>query len=100
MPPPEKLLRSFLVYSGVKLQKLDVLLLNLVVVFEARRIKGVTLFWAAEAAKQQVTGLAEAVWPAWFWPDHFFTQAKKKKVPCRLQSVRLYGMAEKVIKVQ
>ena len=63
----------------MKLQKLDVLLLNLVVVFEAHRIKGMTLFWAAEAAKQQVTGLAEAVWAAWFWPDHFFTQAKKKK---------------------
>ena len=82
-PPPEKLLKLFLVYSGVKLQKLDVLLLNLVVVFEASRIKGVTLFWAAEAAKQQVTGLAEAVRAAWFWLDHFFTQAKKK-VPCRL----------------
>ena len=24
-------------------------------------------------------GLAEAVRPIWFWPDHFFTQAKKKK---------------------
>ena len=76
-PPPEKLLKLFLVYSGVKLQKLDVLLLNLVVVFEASS-KGVTLFRATEAAKQQVTGLAEAVRTAWFWLDHFFTQAKKK----------------------
>ena len=38
----------------MKLQKLDDLLLNLVVVFEAHRIKGVTLLWAAEAAKQLV----------------------------------------------
>ena len=38
---------------GVKLQKLDDLLLNLVV-FEARRIKGVTPLRAAEAAKQLV----------------------------------------------
>ena len=30
-------------------------LLNLVVVFEARRIKGVTPFWAAEAEKQRVS---------------------------------------------
>ena len=49
--PPDKfwisnLLRSFLV--------LDVLLLNLVVVFEARGIKGVTPFWVAEATKQLV----------------------------------------------
>ena len=38
----------------MKLQKLDHLLLNLVVVFEARRIKGVTVtpLRAAEAAKQ------------------------------------------------
>ena len=49
-----------------------------------------------------ITGPAEAVRSVQFWPDHFFTQAKKKqqKVPCRLQSVQLYGMAEKVIKVQ
>ena len=39
---------------GVKLQKLDDLLLNLVVVYEAGRIKGVTLLGAAEAAKQLV----------------------------------------------
>ena len=32
----------------MKLQKLDDLLLNLVVVFEARRIKGVTPLWAAK----------------------------------------------------
>ena len=38
----------------MKLQKLDDLLLNLVVVFEARRIKGVTPLRAAEAAKQLV----------------------------------------------
>ena len=38
----------------MKLQKLDDLLLNLVVVFEARRIKGVTPLQAAEAAKQLV----------------------------------------------
>ena len=38
----------------MKLQKLDDLLLNLVVVFEARRINGVTLLRAAEAAKQLV----------------------------------------------
>ena len=38
----------------MKLQKLDDLLLNLVAVFEARRIKGVTLLRAAEAAKQLV----------------------------------------------
>ena len=36
------------------MQKLDGLLLNLVVVFEARRIKGVTQLRAAEAAKQLV----------------------------------------------
>ena len=39
---------------GVKLQKLDDLLLNLFVVFEARRIKGVIPLRAAEAAKQLV----------------------------------------------
>ena len=33
---------------------MDVLLLNLVVVFEARGIKGVTPFWVAEAAKHLV----------------------------------------------
>ena len=38
----------------MKLQKLDDLLLNLVVLFEARRIKGVTLLRAAEVAKQLV----------------------------------------------
>ena len=38
----------------MKLQKLDDLLLNLFVVFEARRIKGVTPLRAAEAAKQLV----------------------------------------------
>ena len=38
----------------MKLQKLDDPLLNLVVVFEARRIKGVTPLRAAEAAKQPV----------------------------------------------
>ena len=38
----------------MKLQKLDNLLLNLFVVFDARRIKGVTLLRAAEAAKQLV----------------------------------------------
>ena len=36
------------------MQKLDDLLLNLVVVFDACRIKGVTPLWAAEAAKQVV----------------------------------------------
>ena len=36
------------------MQKLDNLLLNLVVVFEARRIRGTTPFQAAEAAKQLV----------------------------------------------
>ena len=58
MPPPQKifgflhdLLRSSLHILGVKLQKLDDFLLNLVFVFEARRIKGVTLLHAAEAAK-------------------------------------------------
>ena len=58
MPPPPKkmfgflhdLLRSSLHILGVKLQKLD-FLLNLVYVFEARRIKGVTPLQAAEAAK-------------------------------------------------
>ena len=38
----------------VKLQKLDDPLLNLVVVFEACRIKGVTPLRATEAAKQLV----------------------------------------------
>ena len=38
----------------MKLHKLVDLLLNLAVVFEAHRIKGVTLLWAAEAAKQLV----------------------------------------------
>ena len=59
MPPQENF--EFLAFRGrfwcilgVKLQKLDDLLLNLLVVFEARRIKGVTPLWAAEAAKQLV----------------------------------------------
>ena len=38
----------------MKLQTLDNLLLNLVVMFEPRRIKGVTLLRAADAAKQLV----------------------------------------------
>ena len=38
----------------MKLQKSDNLMLNLVVVFEARRIKGVSPLWAAEAAKRLV----------------------------------------------
>ena len=38
----------------MKLQKLDKLLINLVVVFEAHRIKDMILLWAAEAAKQLV----------------------------------------------
>ena len=38
----------------MKLQKLDDLILNLVVAFEARRIKGVTPLWVTEAAKQLV----------------------------------------------
>ena len=38
----------------MKLQKLDDLLLNLVVVFEARRIKSVTPLRTAVAAKQLV----------------------------------------------
>ena len=47
--PPEKfwnsdLLDRFRCILRVKLQKLDDLLLNLVVVFEAHRIKGTTLF--------------------------------------------------------
>ena len=51
--PPRKLgisdlLRSFL---GMKLYDL---MLNLVVVFEAHRIKGVALLWATEAAEQLV----------------------------------------------
>ena len=41
----------------VELQKLDNLLLNLVVVFEARRIEGVTSFQAAESA-----GLGKLCW--------------------------------------
>ena len=45
------LLRSFLLYSW---GELDDLLLNVVVVFEARRIKGVTPLRAAEATKQLV----------------------------------------------
>ena len=54
MPPQENfgffsdLLRSFSsVILGVKLQKLDDLLINLVVVFEAHRIKGMTPLQAA-----------------------------------------------------
>ena len=56
-PPPPKGkfwisdLRSFLVYSWGEIVKLDDLLLNLVDVFETRRIKGVTPLRAAEAAK-------------------------------------------------
>ena len=38
----------------MKVQKLDDLLLNPIVVFEARRIKSVTLLRAAESAKQLV----------------------------------------------
>ena len=41
-------------YSWVKLQKLDDLLLNLVVVFEACRFKGANSLWATEATKQLV----------------------------------------------
>ena len=41
----------------VELQKLDNILLNLVVVFEARRIEGVTSFQAAESA-----GLGKLCW--------------------------------------
>ena len=52
-PPPGKvwisdLLRSFLVYSWGEIAKAGDLLLNLVVVFEARRIKGVTPLRAAD----------------------------------------------------
>ena len=56
-PPPPRTILDFWpseIVSGVKLQKLDDLLLNLVVVFEARRIKGMTPLRAAEAAKQLV----------------------------------------------
>ena len=41
----------FLGILGVKLQKLDTLLLNLLVGFEARRITGMTPLRATEAAK-------------------------------------------------
>ena len=41
-------------YSSGEIAKLDYLLLNLVVVFESCRIKGVTPPRAAEAAKQLV----------------------------------------------
>ena len=41
----------------VELQNLDNLLLNLVVVFEAHRINGMTLFQAAESA-----GLGKLCW--------------------------------------
>ena len=47
------LLRSFLLYCWGEIAKVGDLLLNLVV-FEARRIKGVTPLRAAEAAKQLV----------------------------------------------
>ena len=51
--PPGKfwisdLLRSFLVYSLGEIAKVEQLLLNLVVLFEALRIKGVTLLRGAE----------------------------------------------------
>ena len=55
--PPGKFLPlwdRFWCILGVKLQKLDDLLLNRVVVFEARRIKGVAPLRTAEAAKQPV----------------------------------------------
>ena len=42
------------------MQKLDDLLLNLVVVFEARRIKGVTPLRAAEAAKHMAVASGRA----------------------------------------
>ena len=60
MPPPinfflvSGLRDRFWCILGVKLQKLDDLLLNLVVVFEACKIKGVTPLQAAESAKQLV----------------------------------------------
>ena len=41
--------------------KLDDLMLNLVVVFEARRIKGVTPLRAAEAAKQLVIRISTLI---------------------------------------
>ena len=50
MPPLQENLPPEIV-SGVLGVKLDNLLLNVVVVFEARRIKGVTPLRAAEAAK-------------------------------------------------
>ena len=53
MPPPQEKILDFWCLLGVKLQKLDDPLLNLVVVFEARRIKGVTPLRVVEAAKQQ-----------------------------------------------
>ena len=40
--------------ATTRIHKLDDLLLNLFVVFEARRIKGVTLLRAAEVAKQLI----------------------------------------------
>ena len=55
-PPQENflisdLLRSFLVYSWGEIAKVGrPILLNLIVVFEVRRIKGVTPLRAAEAA--------------------------------------------------
>ena len=59
MPPRPVKIFEFLTFwdyfrcnLGVKVQKLDDLMLNLVVVFEPHRIKGVTLLWATEAAKQ------------------------------------------------
>ena len=62
MTPPQKkkiflisdLLRLFLVHSWGEIAKGGHLLLNLVVVFEARRIEGVTPHWVAEAAKQLI----------------------------------------------
>ena len=51
----------------MKLQKLDDLLLNQVVVFEPCRIKGVTLLRAAEAAKQLVIRVRRGEISALIW---------------------------------
>ena len=52
------------------MQKLEDLLLNLVVVFEACRIKGLTPLWAAEAAKQLVIRGVDTFFLSFFVASH------------------------------
>ena len=55
-----------------------------------------TMIWLATAPRASGSGPAGPVLAG----PLFHSREKKKKVPCRLRSVRLFGLAEKVIEVQ